>query len=179
MSTSQQSDPSQQKVISLYFKSLKNMRKFSINFEPERLTAILGPNGCGKSTVLHALACCYQPIDESQSINYKFSYFFPPTTDFNWQGSNLIMTHSYRVGRKELPTQNSEEYNEIINVAKAIHATDNSHKYIDLIIKTMDYERAVGLKVITDLIALSERWQNFGVEIKDWLSSKKPYIHES
>jgi len=78
-----------------------------------------------------------------------------------------------------LPTQNSEEYNEIINVAKAIHATDNSHKYIDLIIEKMDDERSVGLKVITDLIALSDRWQSFGVEIKDWLSSKKPYIHES
>ncbi|MFW5664016.1 MAG: AAA family ATPase, partial [Coleofasciculus sp.] len=101
MSTSQQSAPSQQKLISLYFESLKNLRDFSINFESKRLTAILGPNGCGKSTILHALACCYQPIDESKSINYKFSYFFPPTTDFNWQGSNLIMTHSYRVGRNE------------------------------------------------------------------------------
>lgn len=79
----------------------------------------------------------------------------------------------------DIPTQNSEEYNEIINVAKTINATDNSHKYIDLIIEKMDYERPVGLKVITDLIALSDRWQNFGVEIKDWLSSKKPYIHES
>lgn len=78
-----------------------------------------------------------------------------------------------------LPTQNSEEYNEIINVAKTIHATDNSHKYIDLIIENMDYERSVGLKVITDLIALSDRWQNFGVEIKDWLSYKKPDIKES
>jgi len=101
MSTSQQSAPSQQKVINLYFKSLKNLRDFSINFEHKKLTAILGPNGCGKSTILHALACCYQPIDERESINYKFSYFFPPTTDFNWQGSNLIMTHSYRVGQKE------------------------------------------------------------------------------
>lgn len=504
MSTSQQSAHSQQKAISLYFNSLKNLRDFSINFEPKRLTAILGPNGCGKSTILHALACCYQPIDESKSINYKFSYFFPPTTDFNWQGSNLIMTHSYRVGKREhesvkteyekqakrwkpiykrrpsryvsfigiktcvpkieteskqslirystqplsdqvsvkvrekasfvmnrdytnynihkatgreyigveyedkgysslsmgageqriffiltevfkapkyslilideidlllhgearsklievlleqaedknlqiiftthdhsviefssqinirhilhtpektlcfqdtkpdaiyrltgkqdrvleifveddlakaivkkisgelglskyvsikeygsvencftvlaamllkkdininnmlfvidgdkyntsdeqmeriknvltgdppqfkemrskaldyigkfiidngfnpekflhslivaLPTQDSEEYNEIIKVAKTIHATDNPHKYIDLIIEKMDYERPVGLKVITDLIALSDRWQSFGVEIKDWLSSKKPDIHES
>jgi hypothetical protein len=43
----------------------------------------------------------------------------------------------------------------------------------------MDYERAVGLKVITDVIALSDRWHDFVVEVKDWLISKKEQINES
>jgi ABC-type lipoprotein export system ATPase subunit len=101
MKLSQQPKPSQQKVIRLDFDSLKNLKSFSIDFNSKSLTAILGPNGCGKSTIIHDLACCYQPIDETKSINYRFSYFFPPTTDSTWQGSRFPMTHSYRVGEKE------------------------------------------------------------------------------
>lgn len=101
MQPSQQPKPSQQRVIRLDFDSLKNLKSFSIDFNGKNLTAILGPNGCGKSTVIHALACCYQPIDETKSINYRFSYFFPPTTHATWQGSRFAMTHSYRVGQKE------------------------------------------------------------------------------
>jgi len=92
---------SQQRVNSVYFESLKNLRDFSIDFNQTNLTAIMGPNGCGKSTVLHSLACCYQPINETESINYKFSYFFLPTTHSTWQGSKFTLTHSYRVNKRE------------------------------------------------------------------------------
>ncbi len=61
----------------------------------------MGPNGHGKSTILHALTCCYQPIDENITSNYRFSDFFLPNTDAQWQGSELTLTHSYRNGKEK------------------------------------------------------------------------------
>jgi predicted ATP-dependent endonuclease of OLD family len=93
-------EASQQKVVSLDLKLLKNLRDFSIDFSGKNLTAVLGANGYGKSTIIHALACCYQPPTGSQSINYRFSYFFLPTTHSIWQGSEFTLTHSYRLGER-------------------------------------------------------------------------------
>ena len=87
---------SQQKIHSLYIKELKCLKDVDISFEDKAVTAILGPNGHGKSTILHALACCYQPINENITSNYRFSDFFLPNTDSKWQGSKLTLTHSYR-----------------------------------------------------------------------------------
>jgi AAA15 family ATPase/GTPase len=92
---------SQQKIHSLYIKELKCLKDVDISFEDKAVTAILGPNGHGKSTVLHALACCYKPIDENITSNYRFSNFFLPNTDAQWQGSELTLTHSYRNGKEE------------------------------------------------------------------------------
>ena len=92
---------SQQKINSLYVKELKCLKDVDISFEDKAVTAILGPNGHGKSTILHALACCYQPIDESVTSNYRFSDFFLPNTDSKWQGSKLTLTHSYRKEQEE------------------------------------------------------------------------------
>jgi len=94
---------SQQKVISLEIENLKNLHDFEIDFENHPLTAILGVNGCGKSTILHALACCYKPINESESTNYKFSYFFTPTTHSIWEGSSFSLNHQYRIEHQEFP----------------------------------------------------------------------------
>src|SRR5690606_10552845 len=67
-----------------------------MSFGDSPVTAVLGPNGNGKSTVLHALACAFQPVSDGE--NYKFSSFFLPSTDALWQGSRLEITHSYRDG---------------------------------------------------------------------------------
>ena len=91
----------QQTINSLYIKELKCLKDVDISFEDKAVTAILGPNGHGKSTILHALACCYQPIDENITSNYRFSDFFLPNTDAKWQGSELTLTHSYRKGAEE------------------------------------------------------------------------------
>ncbi len=92
---------SQQKIHSLHIKELKCLKDVGISFEDKAVTAILGPNGHGKSTILHALACCYQPIDETKTSNHRFSNFFLPNTDAKWQGSELTLTHSYRKDQKE------------------------------------------------------------------------------
>jgi len=74
--------------------NLKNLVDLEMSFDGLPVTAILGPNGNGKSTVLHALACAFKPLSNGE--NYKFSSFFLPNTDAMWQGSHLEIVHSYR-----------------------------------------------------------------------------------
>lgn len=97
----------QQKLHSLTVANLKNINSLDISFEPYNVTAILGPNGCGKSTILHALACTFKP--SSAGDNKKFSYFFLPNSDSIWNGSKLTITHSYREGQNEY-TNVEKEY---------------------------------------------------------------------
>jgi predicted ATPase len=86
----------QQKLESLKVRKLKSLVELEIDFSGSPVTAILGPNGNGKSTVLHALACAYQPVESGE--NHKFSNFFLPNTDALWNESYLEITHSYRDG---------------------------------------------------------------------------------
>ncbi|KWU25783.1 AAA family ATPase [Burkholderia cenocepacia] len=93
---------SQQVTHSLIIKKLKGISSLDeIRFDEKPLTAILGPNGCGKSTILHALACCYKPPKDSDQQNWRFRDFFTPTTDATWAGSSLEMVHSHRDGAIE------------------------------------------------------------------------------
>lgn len=92
---------SQQKLHSLHIKSLKNIRNLEISFEGKEITGIFGANGCGKSTIIHALACCFQPSESGSFENYRFSDFFLPTSDSTWSNSELEVTYSYRQGKHE------------------------------------------------------------------------------
>lgn len=88
---------SQQVIHSLKIDRLKGIQGLEeIRLDEKPLTAILGPNGCGKSTILHALACCYQPPEGSPQFNWRFKDFFTPTSDATWAGSSLTLVHSYR-----------------------------------------------------------------------------------
>ena len=51
----------------------------------------MGVNCSGKSTVLHALACVFQPIDTGN--DHKFNYFFTPNPDALWNDSKLSVTY--------------------------------------------------------------------------------------
>jgi predicted ATPase len=88
---------SQQKLSSLHVSKLKNLVDLDICFDGAPITAILGSNGNGKSTVLHALACAYQPNTSGE--NHKFSNFFLPSTDALWNNSKLELVHTYRDGQ--------------------------------------------------------------------------------
>lgn len=84
-----------QRLHKLEILKLKSIKDVCISFESENITGILGPNGYGKSTILHALACCFQPPTENRE-NYKFSNFFLSNPDALWSGSELKITHTYR-----------------------------------------------------------------------------------
>lgn len=63
---------------------LKGINNLSLRFD-KNVIALMGVNGSGKSTILHALACAYAPYEKGE--NYKFSYFFTPNPDASWKGS--------------------------------------------------------------------------------------------
>ncbi|MDC7690376.1 ATP-binding protein [Vogesella indigofera] len=100
---------SQQVTHSLSIKKLKGISALDeIRFDEKPLTAILGPNGCGKSTILHALACCYKPVEGADQQNWQFRDFFTPTTDATWAGSSLKLVHSHRDGANQHPNLTTE-----------------------------------------------------------------------
>ena len=77
---------------SVHFKQLKCLNDVTIYFS-DTLTAIMGVNGAGKTTVIHALACVYQPDDGGKGENHKFPEFFVPNTDSLWRGSELYVVN--------------------------------------------------------------------------------------
>lgn len=83
-----------QRLDSITFKKLKNLNDITISFKHNGITGIFGSNGCGKSTVLHALACIFKPVGGSSRIDYKFSSFFLPTTLGTWSGSEFNIQYS-------------------------------------------------------------------------------------
>lgn len=85
-----------QRANKIDFVKLKCLQNISIEFGPKPLTAIMGVNGCGKTTVLHALACCYQPYNQGASTNYIFPDFFTPNTDSRWSGSSFKLHYEHQ-----------------------------------------------------------------------------------
>lgn len=90
------SNISEHNLLSMKVKSLKNLKNLEIDFQGKNVTAILGPNGNGKSTILHILASAFSPLDNGKGENYKFSDFFLPNTDATWNDSCLSITYSYK-----------------------------------------------------------------------------------
>lgn len=95
---------SQQRLKSIKIQKLKSLQNMEMDLSENNLIAIMGVNGVGKSTILHALACCYRPTDnDSQRRDYKFSEFFLPNTYALWNDSCFSITYSFRDGNKEYP----------------------------------------------------------------------------
>jgi ABC-type lipoprotein export system ATPase subunit len=98
--------PTQQRIVSLQIELLKNLVDVTIDFEEDKkLTAILGPNGFGKSTILHALAASFQPIINNQGgvvsrvgEDYRYPFFFPNTPHGVWAKTKFSIVHFFREG---------------------------------------------------------------------------------
>lgn len=96
--------PTQQRLVRLQVTRLKNLQNVTLDFDEEkRLTAILGPNGFGKSTVLHALAASFQPAKVSKknvvTLNgedHRYVDFFPSTPHGTWSNTKFSIVHFYR-----------------------------------------------------------------------------------
>lgn len=98
--------PSQQKLTQLQITRLKNLVDVTIDFdEQKRLTAILGPNGFGKSTVLHALAASFQPtrLQQGNTVSLvgedcRYIDYFPNTPHGTWSNTLFNVVHFFREG---------------------------------------------------------------------------------
>lgn len=95
------------RITNINIKELKGLKNLDINVS-KNLVAIMGVNGCGKSTILHALACLYQPYENGE--NYKFSYFFTPNTDFDWKNSKLTVTYFDENLQKKIPREYKKDH---------------------------------------------------------------------
>ncbi|MFD1141935.1 AAA family ATPase [Larkinella insperata] len=101
---------------------LKNLVELQISFDEDKpLTAIMGPNGFGKSTILHLLAASFRPTNvrtgNTQTIQgeeWHYVNFFPSTPDGTWSSSQVSITHTYRTGatvnREDLAISKSIRY---------------------------------------------------------------------
>lgn len=94
---------------SVYFKKLKGLNDVTIKFS-DTLTSIMGVNGSGKTTVIHALACIYQPDEKGKGENHKFPEFFVPNTDAPWTGSELSVVNENEVKKGERSILPSRRY---------------------------------------------------------------------
>lgn len=76
---------------------LKGVSDCKVAFLPHSVTAIMGINGSGKSTILHALACCFKPVGVTSKAYNRFSDFFTPHTHSTWTDSKFSLTHEFSV----------------------------------------------------------------------------------
>lgn len=89
-------------------KGLKGLER--ISFENEPLTGIFGPNGIGKSTILHALAAAYRPSKKEFSDNNHYQQFFPRIKEDVWNGTKFTITHSGKVNNSVSFERGKEVY---------------------------------------------------------------------
>lgn len=109
-------------IQSVYFKNLKGLRDVKIEFE-KPLTAIMGVNGAGKTTVIHALACIYRPDIGGQGEDHHFPDFFVPNTDARWRGSEFHVVNKVETANDVWETQSSCEYTKAFDRWKPRYAS--------------------------------------------------------
>lgn len=91
---------------SITIDKLKGINNLTLKFD-KNLTALMGVNGSGKSTIIHALACVYAPYKDAE--NYKFSYFFTPNPHASWKGSRFTVVSFDERNKKTISRSYSKE----------------------------------------------------------------------
>lgn len=93
--TTNASAPAQLRLKKIVIQNLKGINGCTIEFPADKkVTAIMGMNGSGKSTIIHALACCYRPDSVTSKENNRFSDFFTPHDENKWKDSGFT-AHFY------------------------------------------------------------------------------------
>ena len=100
------------RIRKVFFKKLKGLNDVEISFS-DTLTAIMGVNGSGKTTVIHALACIYQP--DGKGENHRFPEFFVPNTDSLWNGSDFEVVNETEDNRRQRVILPSREYSKFFD----------------------------------------------------------------
>jgi len=84
------------KLKSLYIEKLKGINDLTLEFDDRNVTCIVGANGSGKSTILHALACVFKPKGNYSAKDYnRLSDFFTPNKDASWDGSSFLIEFEF------------------------------------------------------------------------------------
>lgn len=87
----------QQRLHSINYSELKNLRNFMLDLEPNNVTGIFGINGSGKSSLIYSILSLFKPSQSDPNrFNFKFSQFFTHTSHTKYEGSSFEITHSYR-----------------------------------------------------------------------------------
>ena len=90
-----QGEISHQELKSIKIENLKCLKNLEIDFSEKPMVAIMAPNGCGKSSILHALYCSFNIPNTSAEVNY-FSRFFRPTNLNKWNNSKFTIEYSFQ-----------------------------------------------------------------------------------
>lgn len=86
MGASMSRNKTENALLKLTIHQLQRLRDITLEFAPVGVTAIMGVNGSGKSTILRALACVYQP-SRNQALpqtSYVPAEFFIPYDGYDW-----------------------------------------------------------------------------------------------
>lgn len=80
-------------VTKLHFQKLKRLENVTVELPEKGVVALMGENGTGKTTVLHALACLYKPhqqlqIEQGDHGGWWTDWFVPHTGNL-WNNSKL------------------------------------------------------------------------------------------
>lgn len=177
---------SQQVLQAIAVKKLKNIANLDeLKFDGSPLIAIMGVNGCGKSTILHALACAFAPEPGSTRHNYRFPNFFLPTSDSKWQGSEFSLVHSFRDGQDEQTGQiavyrkqedrwaprydrRPQRHVEFIGVRSCVPRIEEEKATTFLDLQTNDKSDAASAKVLEDAGYVLNRNYTSLSEKKHW-----------
>ena len=90
-----------QKLLKIRYEILKNLKKMTISFEGNAVTGIFGPNGCGKTTILHSLLCMYQPKTVGVGENHLFKEFFKTDNQFSYIGSKMTLFYESQANERK------------------------------------------------------------------------------
>ena len=108
----------------VHFYKLKGLNGLNISFGNKRVTVLFGVNGCGKSTILHALACLYRPCTDLGEQNY-FTRFFKRENKVTWADSNLVADFTidgkdksikYKKGERWTPRMNKRPQRDVVYI---------------------------------------------------------------
>lgn len=94
-------------------KELKGIEDCCFNFD-KRLIAIMGVNGIGKSTIIHALACCFKPVN-AKGERSKFSSYFPKSPNGEWKNSKFFLHCNLVDDQDNVLSQRTIEYGKNID----------------------------------------------------------------
>lgn len=82
----------------------------TISFEGNAVTGIFGPNGCGKTTILHSLLCMYQPKTVGVGENHLFKEFFKTDNQFSYIGSKMTLFYESQANGSHVVTQGEKTF---------------------------------------------------------------------